>query len=250
MNRRTSCARRGAMRAALGLALGAGVLCASASEFSVSPISFELKPGALSETVNVTNHASTRLRLAVRVMEWTQDEQGADVYKESGDLVYFPRQMDLEPDARRLVRVGAKAVAPAVERAYRVFVEEQPEASPDPNRAQVSFYFRFSIPVFVPPPQGKAVPEIVEPVLEKGTLAFTLRNGGNQRARITRILVTDDAGYSKELPAWYLLAGRQKSYSAEIPRAACRGAKAFTVRAEGEGVRAERTLNVDPARCG
>lgn len=39
------------------------------------------------------------------------------------DLVYFPRQLELEPDTRKLVRVGAKAPAGTTERAYRMFIE-------------------------------------------------------------------------------------------------------------------------------
>lgn len=240
--------RVGLLSASAG-ALAAACLLAHATEFSVSPIRADLKPGALTETVTVTNHASARLRVNVKVMEWTQDDQGADVYKESGDLVYFPRQMDIEPESKRLVRLGAKAVAPATERAYRLFIEEQPPAAADPSRPQVAFFFRFSIPVFLPPPQAKPQPEIGVPVLDKGKLAFTVRNGGNQHLRVLRILVTDDSGHQQEVPGWYLLAGRGKSYTAEIPPEVCRKAKTLDIDVQGEDAQAKRKLDVDPARC-
>lgn len=242
-------ARRAGMAIA-ATALAAGSFLAAASEFSVSPIRVDLRPGALSETISVTNHAATRLRVAVKLMEWTQDAQGADVYKETGDLVYFPRQMDIEADSKRLVRVGAKSVAGPSERAYRLFIEEQPEPSADPTRAQIAFYFRFSVPVFVPPAAAKLQPEVGEPVLDKGKLSLIVRNPGNQHVRIVRITVRDEAGHRQEVAGWYLLAGAQRTYAAEIPREVCRGAKTLSVAVEGEGIQAERKLDVDPARCG
>src|SRR6476659_5172160 len=67
---------------------------AFAGEFAVSPIRAELKPNALTETLTVTNYADVPLRVSAKLMEWTQDAGGADVYKDSSDLVYFPRQLD------------------------------------------------------------------------------------------------------------------------------------------------------------
>jgi fimbrial chaperone protein len=230
-------------------AFSAAALVAGASEFSVSPITVELKPGVASETVTVTNHANTRLRVNVKLMEWTQDEHGADVYRDSGDIVYFPRQMTLEADSKRLVRVGAKALAPATERAYRLFIEEQPEPAAEGSRAQVAFYFRFSLPIFLPPPEPKAQAEVTDPALQKGKLAFTIRNPGNRHVRMLRILVVDDHGHQQEVPGWYLLAGRQKTYSATIAPEVCRQAKTLTIRVEGEDAKTERTVNVDAARC-
>src|SRR4051794_490094 len=122
--------------AAVAVCAGAGA--AAASEFSVTPIRVELKGGAMSETISVANHAKDKLRVGVRLMEWTQDAEGKDVYKDSSDLVYFPRQMEVEGEGKRLVRVGIKSPAGVVERAYRLFIEEQPEASADPGRAQIS----------------------------------------------------------------------------------------------------------------
>ncbi|HET8745746.1 MAG TPA: fimbria/pilus periplasmic chaperone [Ramlibacter sp.] len=220
-----------------------------ASEFSVSPIGIELKPGALNETISVTNHASARLRVGMRLMEWTQDAQGADVYKDTGDLVYFPRQMEIAPEAKRLVRVGAKSVAGESERAYRLFIEEQPEAATGPERSQVSFYLRFSVPVFIPPAVRRPQVEVGEPQLAQGKVSLTVRNRGNQHVRIVRMLVQDEAGEAREATGWYQLPGIDRTYSVEIPQATCRTAKTLRITVEGEGLKAVRDLHVDPARC-
>lgn len=220
-----------------------------ATEFSVTPILVELKPGAMSETITVTNHSTDRLRAAVKLMEWTQDGEGKDIYKDSSDLVYFPRQMEIEGQGKRLVRVGIKAPAGMVEGAYRLFIEEQPEAAPDSSRAQVSFYFRFGVPVFVAPATPKAQPEIADPTVKAGKLSLVVSNTGNQHFRLVKIAITDGSGYLKEMGGWYSLAGTQRTYSAEIPADVCRKAHTFTVTLEGEGFRLDRKVNVDPASC-
>ncbi|HEX2547837.1 MAG TPA: fimbria/pilus periplasmic chaperone [Ramlibacter sp.] len=231
---------------ALGLACGA----ASASEFMVSPVRADLRAGALSETINVANRGDRKIRVAVKVMEWTQDAQGKDVYTDTSDLVYFPRQMDVEPGAQRLVRVGAKAPGGATERTYRMFIEEQPDAAGDAGRAQVAVYFRFGVPIFLAPAVPRRQADVQEPTLDRGKVSVVVRNGGNQHVRITRLAVGDETGFSREVAGWYSLAGTERTYMLDVPRDVCRRAKTLSVAIEGDGVRADRKLHVDPARCG
>jgi fimbrial chaperone protein len=242
-------------RPALPLALAAALFAAAphpaaATEFSVSPIRVELKPGAMSETITVTNYANAKLRLSMKLVEWTQDAAGNDVYKESSDLVYFPRQMEMEPNAKRLIRLGAKAPAATVERTYRLWVEEEPETAGGDARAQISFYFKFGVPVFLPPPGAKAQPEVMEPTLAKGKLAIVVKNPGTRHFRLTKLTISDEAGFQKEVSGWYSLAGTERTYAADIPRDVCRKARALTVLIEGEeDLRFDRKLHVDPAGC-
>ena len=234
-------------------AASAVLLCASlrptaAAEFSVTPIRAELKPGALSETITVTNESPGKLRLVVKLFEWTQDASGGDVYRDSSDLVYFPRQLELEPAAKRLIRVGARAPASGSEKTYRLFIEEIPESGGDGQNA-VNFYFRFGVPVFLPPPAAKPLPVVGEPTLAKGQLLQPVGNTGNQHFRLNKLTVTDRAGWSHEIAGWYSLAGTSRSYTAAIPREACRKATTLFVKLEGEGLSFDRTVNVDPASC-
>lgn len=220
-----------------------------ASEFSVTPIRAELKAGVLSETLTVTNHATARLRVSIKLMEWTQDAAGKDVYRDSSDLVYFPRQMEIAPGSKRLVRVGAKTPGALVERTYRLFIEEEPEPSSDATRAQVALYFRFGVPIFVTPAVPKPLPDVTEPTLEKGKLAVVVKNSGNQHFRLNKLSITDGAEYSREIAGWYSLAGSERTYSADVPKDICQNAKTLSVTLEGDGIRIDRKLNVDPTRC-
>ena len=177
-----------------------------ATEFSVSPIRVEFEPGTMSETITISNDAKTRLRVKVRLTQWTQDGQGKDVYADSTDLIWFPRQLDVEPGGRRLVRIGIKTPAGQVERAYRLYIDEEPEAGANDGRTQVAFTFSFGVPVFVVPAAPRSTPLVGEPTLAKGKLSVPVRNGGNHFFRLARIAVTSPAGYTQEIAGWYSLA--------------------------------------------
>jgi fimbrial chaperone protein len=222
---------------------------AEASEFSVTPIRVELKPGILTETLTVTNHATAKLRVSIKLMEWTQDAEGKDIYRDSADLVYFPRQMELAPDSKRLVRVGMKTPAALVERTYRLFIEEEPEPASVAGQSQVALYFRFGVPIFLTPAVPRPQPSIASVALEKGKLAVAVKNGGNQHFRLTKVTITDGAAYSNAIQGWYSLAGSERTYSTDIPVEVCQKAKQLTVTLEGDGIRIDQTLNVDPSRC-
>jgi len=241
---------RAARIAACAILLVAG-LVAQAGEFSVSPIRAELKPGSMSETVTVMNHSDQPMRVSVRLMEWTQDDAGKDVLKESGDLVYFPRQLDIEPGGKRLVRVGAKNPAGPVERTYRLFIEETPPpAGAAQPGMQVSVYFRFGLPVFLPPAVPKLQAEFSEPQVRDGQLEIQVRNTGNLHFRLNKVEVSDGAGFSQNLGGWYTLAGAARTYAAKLPPQVCRSGRPLTLLAEGEGVRYQRALAVPAASCG
>ncbi len=229
--------------------MAALALAAQAGEFSVSPIRAELKPGALSETITVTNHAQQRLRVSIKLMAWSQDEQGKDVYTESADLVYFPRQMDIQPDAKKVVRVGLKSPLGDVERTYRLFIEEINDGFASSSQPVVNFNFRFGVPVFVPPATPKPGFEVLQPVLQHGKLVTPVRNTGNQHVRLTKITVGNGEGYSQDITGWYSLANTQRQYTAEIPPEVCRKSRSLLVVVEGPDLRLDRQLHVDPASC-
>lgn len=234
---------------ALAVAGGLCIPVASlAGEFAVSPIRAELKPGALTETLTVTNYSDMPLRVSAKLMEWSQDAAGADVYKDSGELVYFPRQLDIPAQGRRLIRLGAKAVGPNTERTYRLFIEEEPGAGSLAG-AQVSFYFRFGVPVFVPPSGGRAEPQVSGIELVPGKVHVRVRNTGNQHFRLVRVALASEGGYAKEASGWYSLAGSTRTYSFDLPMADCLKAGKLRFTAEGEDVRLEQAVDVGPAAC-
>ena len=237
-----------AVRAAGVLALVLAVAPLHAADVSVAPLRADLRAGALNETFAVSNRSAEPLRVAVKLMEWTQDAEGKDVYRDTSDLVYFPRQATIDPEGKGLVRVGARSPAGPTERTYRLFIEEQVQPTSE-ARAQVQVAFRFSVPIFLAPTTPHTDLDVQDPKLERGKVLVAVHNAGNVHARLLRIVVDNGSGFRREVPGWYALAGAQRTYAIEIPPDVCRKSGTLSVAVEGEGVRADRQLHVDPARC-
>lgn len=237
-----------AARAAGALALAVAGTLVGAADVSVAPLRADLRAGALNETITISNRSAEPLRVATRLVEWTQDADGRDVYRETGDIVYFPRQAKIDPEGKGLVRVGARSPAGATERTYRLFIEEQVQPSTD-ARAQVQVAFRFSVPIFLEPATPRTDLQVQEPRLERGKVLVPVHNAGNVHVRLLRVVVDDAVGFRREVNGWYALAGAQRTYAVDVPPEVCRKAGTLNVAVEGEGVRAERQLHVDAARC-
>lgn len=232
------------------------VLCLAASsapaaEFSVSPIRVELARGARSAAVSVANDDQRPLRMELRLMQWTQDGEGKDVYRESDALIYYPRQMTVLPREKRLVRIGVKAPNGAAEQTYRLYIDELPadaDAGAPPAASGVNFTIRFALPVFVPPAQPVLRGVIDSVALRDGKLRVAVRNAGNQSFRITTVGVRGGA-FAAEAAGWYLLAGATRVYGFDIPPEACRGLRRLDITVQADRLALEGGLDVDAGMC-
>jgi len=226
---------------------------ARGAEFSVSPIRLEFEPGARSGTVTVTNDDARPLRMQLRLVEWTQDGQGADVYRDSDELVYFPRLMSVPPGEKRLVRVGLKTPAAATERTYRLLLDELPESGDASSRAASSgltFTIRFALPVFLPAAAAMKPAGAIESIkLDARRLRVAVRNTGARHFRITALAVRSSGAFSTEAPGWYLLAGASRVHTIEIPAESCRSRRRIDVTVKAGELSLEGGLDVEPAMC-
>ncbi|MFP5306930.1 MAG: molecular chaperone, partial [Gammaproteobacteria bacterium] len=183
--------------------------------------------------------------------EWSQDADGRDQYRDSRDLVYFPQIMTVEPQERRIIRVGTRLPPPERERSYRLFIEEMPE--PDETRGkgtQVAVKLRFGVPLFVAPlePQAAAVLERVE--LAHGELTVDVRNGGNRHVKVDGISVSANGSVIGETTGWYVLPGVVRSFTLPLPAEACAAAGTIELLVAGSPqLQLQRTLDVAPDRC-
>ena len=134
------------------LALAAASFAAYAGEFGVSPIRLDLDKSVSTGVIAVSNDGDTPLNFQARAMLWTQDAAGQDRYEDTQALVYFPRQFQIPPHEKRVVRIGYRSPALKLEQAYRLFIEEIPDAKPRSNQTAVNVAARFGVPV---PEAGK-----------------------------------------------------------------------------------------------
>jgi fimbrial chaperone protein len=198
-----------------------------AGEFSVSPIRMDFDRDTRTGIVTISAEGPEKLNLQMRAYEWTQDDQGKDVYTETQDLIFFPKIMTLSKGEKKTLRAGVESLPVNKEKAYRLYVEEIPSRKKSEG-LNVSITLRFGIPVFVKPERETPGAEIEKVEVSDGVAKVTVKNTGNVHLVIDSItLKGKNAGgketFSQELAGWYLLAGASKTYTATIPREACDG---------------------------
>jgi fimbrial chaperone protein len=205
------------------------LLPAFAGNFVVAPVNLELGSAARSSAVTVNNLDGQPLRLQVRLVAWDQDAQGESRHTPSDDLLYFPRLLTIPPGESRMVRVGLARPVEAVERSYRLFLDELDTPGGDEaatGKSQVLVRVSFGIPLFVSPPraQARVGMEVLPPA--QGLLRWRLVNEGTRHARLesfTLVALTPqgEPRGSQTVDLRYLLAGKTLEMALEAPPVAC-----------------------------
>lgn len=229
---------------------------ALAGEFSVNPVRLDLGVAARSGALEVRNEGDHPLGFQVQAKEWTQDAQGKDQYLDTADLVFFPKIMTVEPRQERVVRVGIKRPAGAVEKAYRLYIEELPGnvRAAETRGAQINLLIRFGAPVFVAPLKPEDGLQLPHLAVASGEVSLSATNTGNRHQVVQGIHLKgfDAAGkevYAVSLADRYLLAGASKTYRTTIPPDRCRGLTNLTVEFKTDRLATGRKLDVSPAAC-
>src|SRR5262245_20832967 len=99
---------------------------AHASEFDVSPVTLTLNGQMTSTMLTITNRGSEAVRFHVSAFAWDQRPDGEMVLNPTTDVVFFPAMLTLNPKEARNLRVGTNVKPGAVEKTYRIFVQELP----------------------------------------------------------------------------------------------------------------------------
>ena len=234
------------------LGLGSG---AYASSFTVNPIKVSLSGKNQSALLTLQSQSKEELRFKVLVQEWKQSPQGEMQLKDTKDIVVYPGLLTLAPNEERKLRIGSTVPAGAVERSYRIFVEELPplKAPQTVNKSEVKVLTKMGIPIFVSPAKPVAAGTVEGMALAKGKLAFTVKNTGNvfflvQSARV-KALNSTGATFEKNVEGWYVLAGGTRVWEVEIPKDACAKSKSLTVEVHSAEVDFSGHLDVAAAGC-
>lgn len=145
-------------------------------------------PGVRTTSLTLINEEQKPVRVQVRVMRWTQENE-ADVLTPTQDVVASPPQTTLAPGQHYLIRLVRTArAAPVGEEAYRVIVDE----ISDPANAvpgAVNLVLRQEIPAFFSDEPRKL--SIVDWKLEEKDRRFwlTAQNRGNRRLRLSDVVL-------------------------------------------------------------
>ena len=241
--------------AMLGLAWMGQTGLAHAASFSVTPTRIVLAPATTSAVVTLSNHSAVPMRFQLTAFAWDQTEAGQVALSDTKDVVVYPSLVTVAPGESRRIRVAVSAPSVAVERSFRLFIEELPDHAEAPSRRMgVTVRTKMGIPIFV---QGaRQAPRVTVEPLEfvGGALRVRLSNGGTAHAVVDQIRVrgesaTGDAVFATSINGWYLLAGRRQVFSIPIPAAACARATTVLVVAESADGRFTSRLSVPAQAC-
>jgi len=182
------------------------VLCAmlaanAAIAMGISPVLVELSPKARVASVTLTNPSAQAKTFQAQTLSWHQQE-AADQYEESGDLLVSPSIAQIGAGQTQVFRVVLRGAAPAqTEKAYRLILEDITEESERQNdEAAVYMLLRFNLPVFAAPQAtARAVPRWSQCAATAGKGCVRLDNDGNRRIRLSALNV-EGQGWRKEIP--------------------------------------------------
>jgi fimbrial chaperone protein len=214
---------------------------AAAAELEVSPVLVELGPRQRTALLTVRNAGAEAARFQVKAFAWTNGPDGAMKLAPTRELAVFPPLLELAPGESRNLRVGTDAPAAAVERAWRLSIEELPRDDAPPEGTGVRVLTRVGLPVFLAPSSAAvARGEVVFVERAKGRIRFTVRNTGTVRLRpsaaaLALVSGQGDTVFEQPLPTWYLLAHEERIYEVAPPAGACERAAEMIATVQLEG---------------
>lgn len=141
--------------AGLLVALAAGGALAQSS-LMIWPLDPVIEHDQRASALWLENRGSQPVSLQIRVLGWTQDT-GSDHYAAQDLVMPSPPMAVVPPGQRQLVRLmSTRPAPPGTEQAYRVLVDELPNAEPaDGDGARqgsamgIKLQIRYSVPLFV-----------------------------------------------------------------------------------------------------
>ncbi|QZA81682.1 fimbrial biogenesis chaperone [Deefgea piscis] len=220
-----------------------------AGEFAISPIRLDFTSQTKSQAITVSNNGNTPLRIALVLKRWTQDAAANDVYLEAQqDLIYFPRQFELQPKQKQVVRIARKSASQEQESTYRLYFNEQPSAADSAQSGNVAMVVSFGVPIFIAANPQQIGLNASPMHVEQNTLNFTLSNTGNVTQKLRQIQIGTQGAAIQQFDNWYLLPGATRQYQLPLPPNACSD-QAQVIKIETDHSNIEQSLNIPLRAC-
>jgi fimbrial chaperone protein len=217
---------------------------ANAGGVSVSPIRLELAPGQAATSLTVSNDTDEPRVMQVTVLRWTR-ENGEDRYQDAGDSdpIVTPPLFQLAPHGSQVVRLGfvQPHAAPATEQAWRVYVEEAPQAAPAPGPGQgIALRLRIGVPLFLEPASRRQALHWEAGPATGQLLHLRARNDGNVSERIDNLALAGKSGPAGKLSGpLYIFPGEHRVLDVPL-----NGAPAMPLRLQAKGTLAPADSDV------
>lgn len=227
---------------------------ARGADVQVSPVVVELDARARSGILTVKNASQEKVRYQVSAFSWRQDAAGKMELLPTQELVVFPLLLEIAPGESRNVRVGLATAPGQAEKTYRVFVEQLPPAESPEQTGQVRILMRVGVPVFVAPATRVTKRDVAFTAVAAGRASVLVRNTGTVRIRPTNVRVVGldaqgEPAFTVPLVAWYVLAGDERAYEAQLPADACPRARTLRAIVTDESGDLEATIALPDGAC-
>lgn len=215
--------------ACIGVLLGLASWCASAGNFSVTPVRIYMTPRDRAVALTLTNEGDTEVALQADLYTWAQKPDGSDDLALTDDLVVAPPIIKLAPHATQVVRM-ARLTPPDLSRelTYRLIVREVPEATPPKAEKgivlQLPIALSMSMPVFITPPGAKRQVECQVTRIDEQNFSALCQNTGTAYAQIRALeLVRGETDIGKFEGGTYILPGARRAVSIKTDKAVTAG---------------------------
>ena len=125
---------------------------AFAGTLQVNPVLAEIDADRRTATISVRNQEAKPVTIRAYPLGWSQP-QGDDLYEETSAVIVSPPIFTIPAGGTQLIRVGMRQAA-ATPQAYRLIIEEVPEAS---GSEGIRVALRLNLPLYIRTPSGRAV---------------------------------------------------------------------------------------------
>lgn len=240
--------------AAALLALSSSAASAQAS-FSVDPLLIELDGQTNSTVLSITNPTAKEIRFEIKAFAWDQTPpDGAMQLTPTTEVVIFPPLVSVKPHMTQRVRVGTTAAQGAVEKSYRIMIEELPSGDAKPVANQVAIRTRIGIPVFIAPTKVARTASLNNPTIKNRTVSVTLANTGTKHVMVDEVVIrgmvgVDEQSFEQSMQGWYLLAGKTRTWTYTFKPTQCRASKYIEVEAFGHDRVLKSKVDVPAGAC-
>jgi fimbrial chaperone protein len=195
------------------------------ANFSVKPIRIFLDSKNKTSILTVANNSEESITMQLRAYTWTQDEKGKDLYDLTKDIILFPRILIIKKQEEKIIRLGTRIPPGEYEKTYRLYIEEIP-VQKETGTIAVRMILKMGVPIFIKPLKTEPKGSIEKIKLEKGKLAFSLKNSGNVHFIVRSITLRGINASGKEVfkterGSGYLHSKRVKGFTFDIPVENC-----------------------------
>jgi fimbrial chaperone protein len=230
---------------------------AAAANFDIQPIRIVLDEKVKLEKLIIKNVSDVDFPLQIKAYEWSQNEKGEDVYKETNDIITFPKILSIKTGEEKFIRIGSNVPPGTREKTYRIYVEEMPspEAEKEKQGANVTLFMKIGIPVFINPIKIDDHADIEGLEMINGTLKVKVKNNGNKHFMVTGINVRGENNdgkepFTRDIGGWYLLSGSTKIYETSIPQDLCDSITNLNVVLKTNKATVKKNIPVEKTMCG